>query len=328
MPWIDNLLWDAAIEADRHIAIGHRPSEPRGCEGREVLYRPGELLVEHELWDADGHPLREAFAARRGAARPVARAAAATRSGPPRRHRLGLQLLYTRRSDPLGLLRDAQRQDFGDLEAASSTRSHRRRPQRHGGDSAPDRAGDLAEVVQSSRLRDAGQGVRIGVLDTGIVERAARHAEHRGARSGGSGDRRHVPAGALRRRGGAWDAGRGRHRPYAPGAKLVVRRVLDTPGGVADETEIAQALLGPRPAQPADRERVVQRVRRRRRRAMLAFERAVQHVQANGTLLVAASATRASTAPRSWRRSTAWRASPRSRGRQHQLATYSNRGTT
>src|SRR5215213_5889153 len=109
MPWTDNLLWDAAIEADPQVAIGIGFPGPDGQCGAEVLYRPGELLVERELWEADDHPL-VAELRRSGAVaiaevprnrRDVERAEAASD--------LDLQLVYVRRRDPLGLLRDARR---------------------------------------------------------------------------------------------------------------------------------------------------------------------------------------------------------------------------
>src|SRR5215212_5448575 len=325
MPWTDNLLWDAAIEADPQVAIGIGFPGPDGECGAEVLYRPGELLVERELWEAADHPL-VAELRRSGAVaiaevprnrRDVERAEAASD--------LDLQLVYVRRRDPLGLLRDARDAGILDLEVASLNHVIAGSPQRHGGCTQPVPVGP-EDLVQIPAGGEAGQNVRVGVLDTGIVEPAPFGTDNRGPV-----DQEVIstfPPGPYGEAVGHGTLVAGVIARYAPGATRVVRRVLHTPGGLADETEVAAALR----QLPANLEILnvsFSGFSVDNADTMQGFKRAVQKVQANGTLVVAAVGNQAS-------ESKAYMAGfPGVIGvasvegdvsSQMQLATYSNRG--
>jgi subtilisin family serine protease len=290
MAWTDNLLWDAAIEADPDVAIGTGFPGPDGECASEVLYRPGELLVERELWEADGHPLVDEL--RRSGAVPIGEV--------PRDRRdveraevasdLGLQLVYLRHRDPLGLLRDARDAGILDLELASLNHVIAGSPQRHGGDTQPMPVRP-EDVLQIPAVGAAGENVRVGVLDTGIVEPAPFGTENRGPQ-----DQEVIatfPPGPYGVAVGHGTLVAGVIARYAPGATRVVRRVLHTPGGVADETEVAAA-LGQLPTNLKILNASFSGFSVDSSDTMKAFKLAVQNVQANGTLVVAAVGNQAS----------------------------------
>jgi hypothetical protein len=240
MAWTDNVAWDAALEADPNIAIGTGFPEQSRCEGTEVLYRPGELLIagdagRRRLAELGVDEPRSLEQAPRDA-RDRTRAAAA--------RRLGLDLVHLGDRDPLGVLRDARRgrgfdpHDFGIHHVVIAS------PQRHGGDSPPQ------QVVESDEIKipEAGieeiQDIRIGVLDTGIVAPHPFPQPFPFEVSDVADLDVVTPAPP-----GPYDVGVGHGTlvagviaRYAPGATLAIRRVLDNPGGSADELEIAHAL--------------------------------------------------------------------------------------
>jgi subtilisin family serine protease len=327
MPWIDNLLWDAAIEADTHIAIGPGLRPPDGesaCEGREVLYRPGELLVHVTLWNDQGHPLRQQLGEagavpigeRPRGARDERRAAAVAE--------FDLQLVYVRDHDPLGLLRDAQKAGFLDLERASLNHVCIAGPQRHGGDSPPATPVPAPEAVIPA-AGNAGTGVRIGVLDTGLVEPppAVMNTESRPE------DLEVVamfPPGPYGVGVGHGTLVAGVIATYAPGAKLVVRRVLDTPGGVADESEITAALLDLDGLNLDIMNASFSGFSVDDAGTMLAFREAVAHVKDQGTLVVAAVGNEGLDRPAYMAAFDDVVSVASVEGPQHQLASYSNHG--
>jgi subtilisin family serine protease len=242
MAWVDNLEWDRAIEAHDGVAIGTglEPDDPDsdGCESLEVLYRPQELLVAGDVWEEKGNPLRRRIDAIGG--RPLAEFPRDDDRDPRRAataERLGLRLVWLPDHDPLGLLRDLRRTDEFDIDGASVNHVTIAGPQRHGGDSPPVAVEHDTVEIPPKGVQE-GSGVRIAVLDTGLVkpEPAGFVFEKRGSED----DDPFPPAGLAVGHG---TLVAGVIATYAPAATLVIRRVLDTPLGEADELEIGQALL-------------------------------------------------------------------------------------
>jgi subtilisin family serine protease len=244
MSWTDNTAWDALLEADPRIAIGSGfgPADPnRRPESTEVLYRPGELLVAHTPRDAADRAVRaEIAAANPRSLRDSTDERDRRRAGIA--DRLGLELIQLEDRDPLGLLRDLRRSGIR-TRRASLNHVFVACPQRHGGDSPPDPITDSNELltIPPTGARD-GQGVTIGVLDTGIVDPTDVQFAF-GVRDSQDHDTITPPG------SGPYDPGVGHGTlvagviaRYAPGAALEIRRVLDNPGGVADELDIAADL--------------------------------------------------------------------------------------
>lgn len=325
MAWIDNLLWDAAIEADPRIAIGigFRDPDDETGEGREVLYRPGELVVDRNVWGDEGHPLRQELD--RNGAVPIGQRPRSTRDRDrsAAADELDLELVYIRDRDPLGLLRDAREAELPEAEAATLNHVIAGSPQRHGGDSPP-MAVSAEDEIEIPAVGAEGQNVTVGVLDTGIVEPGPFPADVRGPE-----DQEIVatfPPGPYGVAVGHGTLVAGVVAQYAPGAELVVRRVLHTPGGVADETEVAAALrdfptvdvlnasFSGFAVSTAD--------------SMRTFRRAVERIQAGGTLLVAAVGNQQSEQPAYMAafQDVIGVASVEGDPAALQLATYSNRG--
>jgi len=239
MPWLDNPAWDDAIEASMRIAIGTAlAGRAVAHESSEVLHRPGELLCDTAVWEDLVHPVRQRLDANGARLLSVAprderderRAAAA--------ERLGLRLLLADARNPVGLLTEAR---MGDPEAEALSVNHVAiaSPQRHGG-CAPPRQIDASAAIPG--VSTQGGGLRIAVLDTGFVDPApARFAiERRGPE-----DFEVLDAPVPGPYGPAVGHGTmvaGVIATHVPAATLVVRRVLDTPVGDADELEIADAL--------------------------------------------------------------------------------------
>lgn len=241
MAWVDNLEWDRAIEAHDGVAIGTglETDDPDsdGCESLEVLYRPQELLVALDVWEEKGNPLRRRIDAIGG--RPLAEFPRDDDRDPRRAataERLGLRLVWLPDHDPLGLLRDLRRTDEFDIEGASVNHVTIAGPQRHGGDSPPVAVDAEAEAVRIPGSDEGGSGVRIAVLDTGLVTPEPFDVDKRGPED----DDPFPPAGLAVGHG---TLVAGVIATYAPDATLLIRRVLDTPLGEADELEIGQALL-------------------------------------------------------------------------------------
>ena len=228
--YIDNTAWDEALESNPDVVRVAGVPSPEGRPTTEVLHRPGELIVDRDVYAArraDHRGARELLD--RSGARLVEegdRAASA--------ERLGLRLLEVDRdADLVGIVREGRRfapQGIGLVTVLTAC------PQRHGGCAPPQPVATSVDIPGSD---DAGAGITVGVLDTGIFESAPFPFE------AGSEDIEPVaedPPGTFGPGVGHGTMVAGVIARYAPGARLVIRKVLDTPLGVADELEIAQAI--------------------------------------------------------------------------------------
>jgi subtilisin family serine protease len=241
MPWLDNVVWDDAIEASGQIAIGTALPGANGArESTEVLYRPGELVIDANVWDETSHPIRQRLDAngaqllseRPRDERDARRGAVA--------ERLNLRLLWVAGRNPIGLLAEVRGSD-PEAESLSVHHVSIANPQRHGG-CAPPRPVTPTVAIPDGAAGEA-ENVRIAVLDTGLVEPAPANfvVERRGPE-----DFEVLDAPVPGPYGPAVGHGTlvaGVIATYANRATLVIRRVLDTPLGDADELEIADALV-------------------------------------------------------------------------------------
>jgi hypothetical protein len=223
MPWTDNLAWDDALALSPDIAFG-------GDRTTEFAYRPRQLVCPRQVWEG-GRNDRESRVRERLAG---ANATLVREDQPDDRLRikgelaagLDLELIDVPDGDLTRLVDDAHDEqvelDFHYVLVAN--------PQRHGG-CAPPTA--LAESTPITASADAGHGVRIAVLDTGTVESPPFDVELRAddvepADVGPALGHGTMVAGVIAR--------------AAPAATIVVRRVFETPLGVADELDIVAAL--------------------------------------------------------------------------------------
>jgi subtilisin family serine protease len=240
MPWLDNVAWDDAIEASELIAIGTAlPGADGSRASTEVLYRPGEMLIDASVYDDQSHPVRQRLDDN----------GAQLLSGHPRddrdarraavAERLDLRLLLVAGRNPIGLLAESRGSD-PEAESLSVHHVPIANPQRHGGYAPPRPVIPTAAIPGTAALE--GANVRIAVLDTGLVDPAP---------AGFVVERREpddfevldapVP-GPYGPAVGHGTLVAGVIATYAPRATLVIRRVLHTPLGDADELEIAEAL--------------------------------------------------------------------------------------
>jgi hypothetical protein len=224
MPWTDNLAWDDALARHPDIVIA---GDRRG----EFAYRRDQLICDEAVWESPRNSREEDVRSRLV----DANADLVTNRQPDERQarkadvasELGLRLLDVPDGDIPRLVGDARDQ------RVALTYNHVvfANPQRHGGCAPPVL---LEESSPIGVAENAGEGKRILVLDTGMPDPppvdvealAAEDVEPAGAGPGmGHGT---MIAGVIARN--------------APGASIVVRRVLETPLGVADELDVAMAL--------------------------------------------------------------------------------------
>ena len=228
MPWLDNEEWDEALESGPEVVLS-------GGAGSKFLFRQGELIVPEPVWIATGGRLGEARAQIAGVG---AREINATEDG-------ARQARKADEASRLGFRYVAVQGDVDELVAANRdvgvTYNHIvvANPQRHGGCAPPVAIGG----TPSRAPAEAGAGIRIAVLDTGMPDpapfdvdpfgdpdieppiEASPPATDANPLAVGHGS---MVAGVIRR--------------HAPAAAIVVRRVLDTPLGMADELDVAATL--------------------------------------------------------------------------------------
>jgi subtilisin family serine protease len=224
MPWTDNLAWDDAIAQSADIVIG-------GDRTTEFAYRPRQLVCGRDVWEAPRNTREERVRGRLADAN-----ASLVADNPPndRERRkadlasdLDLRLLDVPDGDIPRLVDDAREEQV----VLAPHYVLFANPQRHGGCSPPTALAAPSAIVAAP---DAGQGIRIAVLDTGMPEPpnvvvepfAPEHVEP--ADAGPARGHGTMVAGVIAR--------------AAPGATIVVRRVLETPLGVADELDVVAAL--------------------------------------------------------------------------------------
>jgi subtilisin family serine protease len=217
VPW-NSGGWERAIFQRRDIGRLGRNA------GDLVLYTPGRLIVDSEAAEHNG--VREALARR--AADPCEEEAAEVAA------RLGLTL-FTVPDDHLVAAVSSIRAAVPG--SASLDHVWLPGPNRVHGDDLPLPADDPRDIP--SRNSSAGEGLTIAVLDTGIakvpfgVDAGAADAEipdenHDRMRDFAAGHGTHV-AGLIAR--------------SAPGARILARRLLTTPVGMASELDTAAAII-------------------------------------------------------------------------------------
>jgi Subtilase family len=228
MPWMDNEGWDRALEAGADAT-------PAGGTGPDFLFRRGELIVPEPVWIATGGRLGEA---RAQIADFGAREINATDDG-------ARQARKADEATRLGFRYVAVQGDVDELVVANRdvgvTYNHIvvANPQRHGGCAPPVAIRGTPGTAPS----EAGAGIRIAVLDTGMPDPAPFDVEPFGEGDIEPPVEQSPPAtdaDPLAVGHGSMVAGV--IRRHAPAAAIVVRRVLDTPLGVADELDVAAAL--------------------------------------------------------------------------------------
>jgi subtilisin family serine protease len=225
----DNARWDDAIESSPDIVVGGLRSR-QGRPSAEVLYRPRQVLVDTGVYegparDPDEQAVRDLLDDAGATSRNDEPAAVA--------RRLGLTLLDTD-ADAEGLVRRSR--EFVP-RAVGLNSVLIACPQRHGGCSPPQ---PVAASVDIPGAGDAGRGITIAVLDTGIVDPPPFDVD---ARPEDIEPLDELPPGTFGPAVGHGTMVAGVIARYAPGARLVIRKVLRTPLGEADELEIARALL-------------------------------------------------------------------------------------
>jgi hypothetical protein len=311
MPWQDNLAWDDALAQSPDIVIA-------GDRTTEFAYRPRQLVCDENVWEGPRNGREEGVRSR------LADANATLVSDRPPDERAGrkadiaaelrLRLLDVPDGDIVRLVDDARDQ------RVELTYHHMvfANPQRHGGCSPPV---PLPGPTAITQVADAGAGKRIVVLDTGMPDPppplvphvepfAAEHVEPAGAGPGMSHGT--MVAGVIAR--------------HAPGATIVVRRVLETPLGVADELDVVMALRD----LPDDVDIVNASFggRAAPRETMAVFKRAVDEVRPE-TLLIASAGNEGERRPHfmaAFKRVVAVACVMQGDGGQWELEDYSNRG--
>ena len=239
MAWIDNPRWDAAIEADPDVAIGTGFPGRRASARRRCSTGPASSSSSANCGrpTATRSSMSCNAAARSRSNSP--RATGVTPNG-PRRHP---NWAAARLPAPPRPARSAPRRPRGGYPRS---RVHQPEhviagcPQRHGGDTEPDPG-----VRPWSRSRRTGRG----------SERPRGRPRHRDRPTAAvpvpgrdpPGPQDHDPIATLPSGEYAVAVGHGTLvagviARYSPAATRVVRRVLETPGGMADESEVAWAL--------------------------------------------------------------------------------------
>jgi hypothetical protein len=228
MPWQDNPAWDEQISGSDVVAVDGVGREHRSTVS---LRRPGQMVCDKGLWedprDGEEEELRERL---RGAGADETRNAPRLDRDDQRvaaADRLGLTLLNVPDEEQPALFRDGRR-----LAPDALAYNHVlvAGPQRFGGDAPPKAIGELSVDISDA---EASGPWTIAVLDTGFVDGTPISVlpdpdiepAAPGSPAEGHGT---MVAGVLRR--------------FAPGASLLMRRVLNMPLGEADELEVAGAL--------------------------------------------------------------------------------------
>ena len=308
MPWQDNLAWDDALAQSRDFVIA-------GDRTTAFAYRPRELVCDLNVWEQPRNEREEGVRERLAAAN----ASLILDGAPDARLRrkagiadnLGLRLLEVPDGDVVRLVDDAHE------ERVALTYHHMvfANPQRHGGCAAPT---PLPRPSGVSGGADDGAGVRIAVLDTGMPDPPKVAVEQIGqddvepAEAGPALGHGTMVAGVIAR--------------VAPGATIVVRRVLETPLGVADELDVVAALED----LPDDIDIVNASFggRAAPRDTMAVFKRAVEMVRP-GTLLIASAGNEGERRPHfmaAFKRVLAVGSVCESEPGRWELESYSNRG--
>ncbi|MDQ3631515.1 MAG: S8/S53 family peptidase [Actinomycetota bacterium] len=230
--WQDNPAWDDAIEQSADIVVaGRQTPERRSRPSTSVLHRADDLLVdEAELRRPEiGGRLEEMLGSANARYRKDDAADAA--------ESVGLRLLRVAGDRRDGDLLELVRQ-LNEIAPRSAGVNHVlvAGPQRHGGDSPPQAAVRPLDIPGTS---SAGEGKTIAVLDTGIAdpEPFAVRAETTDVEP-----LIELPPGQLGPAVGHGTFVAGIVSRVAPGAKILVRRVLSGPLGEADELQIITAL--------------------------------------------------------------------------------------
>jgi subtilisin family serine protease len=223
MPWIDNSAWDDAIERDQNVAI-----DPT----RGFAYRPTHVVVPETVWDparrsGRGQAVFEQL--RRAGAEPIAGITTEPRGERKATTAARFGLRFVRVADPAAvpaIVEGARDEGVAYNHVLFAD------PQRHGGCAPPQL---LSAALESATPADAGVGKSVAVLDTGMA--ASRPVEVDGdlqpdqiepdAPAGPAHGHGTMVAGVVQRN--------------APGARILVRRVLDQLG-VVDELDVALAL--------------------------------------------------------------------------------------
>jgi subtilisin family serine protease len=233
MPWQDNPEWDDALEQSPDIAIGGG-STPDGRPATEFLYRKGQLVCERAVWDDPTEQTERDLRSRLVAAgaQEIERARQDERSvrNADAARNLDLQLLDVPEDDLHGLVREARALV---VDALSFVHVMVANPQRHGGCAPPRPLPRPTAEIPGVGVQ--ARGKLVAVLDTGIVDPppfpvetvASEDFEPAGV-AGPATEHGTMVAGVIAR--------------YAPGARILIRRVLNTPLGEADELDIALAL--------------------------------------------------------------------------------------
>ena len=228
MPWLDNEDWDEALESGPEVVLS-------GGTGPGFLFRQGELIVPEPVWIATGGRLGEA---RAQIADFGAREINATEDG-------ARQARKADEATRLGFRYVAVQGDVDELVAANRdvgvTYNHIvvANPQRHGGCAPPVAIGGTPSTAPA----EAGAGIRIAVLDTGMPDPAPFEVEPFDEADTEPPLAASPPATDVNPLAvGHGSMVAGVIRRHAPAAAIVVRRVLDTPLGVADELDVAAAL--------------------------------------------------------------------------------------
>lgn len=228
--WQDNEQWDEAIERAEDIVVaGRQTPEKRSRPSTEVLHRPNDLLLDaEELRRADVGARLERVLASVDASRgedDLAKVAAAVR------------LEHFRVPDDQDLLEAVRRLNEVAPRSAGVNSVLVAGPQRHGGDAPPQPAPAPADIPGAG---DAGSGMTVAVLDTGIADPAPFAVQATGADIE---PLLELSPGQLGPAVGHGTFVAGVVSRVAPGAELLLRRVLGGPLGEASELEVIAALL-------------------------------------------------------------------------------------
>jgi subtilisin family serine protease len=232
MPWEDNVAWDDAIAEDPDIAVG-------GHRENEFLYRPRQLVCDKTVWERPRDARERDMRARLGDA--DARSLTEQPQGDEETRRgqaadrLDLHLLDIPRGDVVRLADEGRELARVPVDLVHVMTAN---PQRHGGCGRPQPVPEPpAFAFTAVAPADAGQGTTIAVLDTGISGSGALPFPVQGPAQADV-----EPAGVAGEAIGHGTMVAGVIAQFAPGATLVIRRVLSVPLGIADEIDVADAL--------------------------------------------------------------------------------------
>jgi len=227
--WTDNPGWDEALRKQEDIAFSGRES-PTERLSTGILHRPGEIVVDAAQYDEADDP---------NGVRRVLDRLNADDVGDEVAARLGLRRLAVPEDvDLIRLVRRLRERAPGVAGLNSVLVAD---PQRYGGCAPPRAAAAPKDIPGAGRTAD---GLTIAVLDTGIADSVPFPFS---ARPEDMEVLDELPAGSPGPAVGHGTFVAGVVARHAPGAKLLIRRVLHTPLGEADELQVAEALLGLEP---------------------------------------------------------------------------------